>query len=381
MNLPELAHNWNELGRRDAMWSILTLPGTRGNRWNRAAFFRAGDEEIDRLVRHLDGLGVPPQTGRALDFGCGIGRTTQALARRFDRVDGVDIAPSMIAQARRLSRRSPGCVYHVNDRPDLAIFPDRSFDLVYSVYVLQHMEPRYSRRYVEEFLRLLAPGGLAVFQLPTAPRSGQSGPMQAEAFRSSVELLGAPRRLSLGGIGSARVRVRNTSPKVWPMCGTDGWYQVSVGGRWRASDGGLTGPESRSALQADLAPGEEQTVQLDVVAPAAPGVYVLEVDLVQEGVAWFQDHGMLPARGTVRVDVPKWAALRPARRRAVVSEPVMEMYGVPQADVLAWVEAAGGSVVDVGEILAAGREFLLRDWDSALYVVTHSVSARRSLVG
>jgi SAM-dependent methyltransferase len=371
MNLPELARNWNELGQRDAMWSILTLPGTRGNRWNRAAFFRTGDEEVDRLLRHLGGLGVPPRTGRALDFGCGIGRITQALARRFDRVDGVDIAPSMVAEARRLSRHSPGCVYYVNDRPDLAIFPDRSFDLVYSVYVLQHMEPRYSRRYVEEFLRLLPPGGLAVFQLPTAPRRGQSAPMQAEAFRSSVELLRAPRRLSPGGMGSAGIRVRNTSPEVWPMRGTDGWYQVSVGGRWRASSGGLIGPESRSALQADLAPGEEQTVELDVVAPAAQGVYVLEVDLVQEGVAWFQDHGMSPARATVRVDIPKWAALWSARGRAALSEPVMEMYAVSRADVLGWVKAAGGRVVDVGEILAAGREFLLHDWDSALYVVTH----------
>jgi predicted O-methyltransferase YrrM len=373
MNLPELAHNWDQLGQRDAMWSILTLPGTRGNRWKQAAFFRTGDEEVQRLLRHLDELGVPPRTGRALDFGCGIGRITQALARRFGSVDGVDIAPSMIVQARRLSRHSPGCVYHVNDRPDLAIFPDRSFDLVYSIYVLQHMEPRYSRRYLEEFVRLLAPGGLAVFQLPTAPRSGQSAPMPTEAFRASVELLRAPRRLPPGGTGSARVRVRNTSPEVWPMRGTDGWYQVSVGGSWRASGGGeLAGPESRSALQADLAPGEEQTVELDVMAPQAPGVYVLEVDLVQEGVAWFQDHGTSPARATVRVGDPKWAAARRTHRPATPDEPVMEMYAVPQTDVLEWVEAAGGRVVDVGEILAAGREFLLRDWDSALYVVTRA---------
>jgi hypothetical protein len=371
MNLQELAYNWNEFARRDAMWSILTLPGTRGNRWKQAAFFRTGDDEVERLLRRLAALGVAPRSGRALDFGCGIGRITQALAGRFDRVDGVDIAPSMIAQARRLSRDRPGCVYRVNDRPDLAIFPDGCFDLVYSVYVLQHMEPRYSRRYVGEFVRLLAPGGVAVFQLPTAPRHGQSGPMPVASFRASVELLRAPRRLSPGGKGSARVRVRNTSPEVWPMHGTDGWYQVSVGGRWRAG-GGPTGPESRSALQADLAPGDEQTVQLEVMAPSASGVYMLEVDLVQEGVAWFQDHGTSPARAAVRVGDPKWAVPWRPRHQAAPDEPVMEMHAVPQADVLGWVEAAGGQVVDVGEILAAGREFLLRDWDSALYVVTHA---------
>lgn len=102
MNLLELARNWDEFGQRDAMWSILTIPGTRGNRWKRRAFFRTGDEEVARVIGYLAGLGAPSRTGRALDFGCGVGRVTQALARQFDLVDGVDIAPSMIAQARRV---------------------------------------------------------------------------------------------------------------------------------------------------------------------------------------------------------------------------------------------------------------------------------------
>jgi SAM-dependent methyltransferase len=371
VDLSELARNWDEFGQRDAMWSILTFPGTRGNRWKQAEFFRTGEDEVDRLLSYLAGLGAPPRTGRALDFGCGIGRLAQALARHFDRVDGVDIAPSMIDQARRLNRHGERCTYHLNDRPDLAIFPDGHFDLVCSVYVLQHMEPTYSRRYVEEFARVLAPGGLAVFQMPTMPRRGQTEPLAA-AFCGSVELLRAPGQLPPGGAGSVRVQVRNASPEVWPMRGTDGWYQVSVGGRWRDATGERTGLECRAALHADLAPGDEQVVDLDVVAPEQPGAYVLDVDLVQEGVAWFEDHGNTPAQVRLRVAAP-WRARRKASRPATTwptAEPAMEMHAVPQADVLCWVEAAGGRVVDVGEILSAGRQFLLRDWDSVLYVVT-----------
>ncbi len=377
MNLRELARNWHEFGQRDAMWSILTIPGTRGNRWKRRAFFRTGGEEVAQLMGYLASLGAPARSGRALDFGCGVGRVTQALARHFDRVDGVDIAPSMIAQARRLNRHGDRCVYHVNDRPDLAIFPDGRFDLVYSVYVLQHMEPRYSRGYVAEFVRLLAPGGIAVFQLPTEQRRGRSDPLPAEAFRSELTLERAPRRLAPGSTGTVRVWVRNTSPRTWPMRGDDGWYQVSVGGRWRAGGGELAGTESRAALPADLGPGDERVIDLEVVAPGRPSAYVLEVDLVQEGVAWFQDHGAAPARAKVLVAAPRLAVWSRAARAvgsadpaSPAREPTMEMHNVSRAEVLSWVEAAGGRVVDVGEILSAGREFLLRDWDSALYAVS-----------
>ncbi len=48
---------------------------------------------------------------RALDFGCGVGRLTQALARHFNIVDGVDIAPSMIELANQFNRSGGRCRY------------------------------------------------------------------------------------------------------------------------------------------------------------------------------------------------------------------------------------------------------------------------------
>jgi len=52
---------------------------------------------------YIESLGVEPSGGRALDFGCGLGRLTQPLAERFDEAVGVDIAASMIEGARRQS--------------------------------------------------------------------------------------------------------------------------------------------------------------------------------------------------------------------------------------------------------------------------------------
>ena len=44
--------------------------------------------------------GSPAARRSALDFGCGIGRLSQALAEHFDQVYGVDISPKMIELAR-----------------------------------------------------------------------------------------------------------------------------------------------------------------------------------------------------------------------------------------------------------------------------------------
>jgi ubiquinone/menaquinone biosynthesis C-methylase UbiE len=109
-------------------------------------------------------LGYPKQRGCALDFGCGIGRLTRALKEHFDRCVGVDISPSMVNRARQLN---PRCEFSVLDCHELRIFPDQSFDLIYSNIVLQHqVSIAEVRRYLLEFLRTLKCGGLLIFQLP-----------------------------------------------------------------------------------------------------------------------------------------------------------------------------------------------------------------------
>jgi SAM-dependent methyltransferase len=170
MKLEETARNWEAFAKMDPLWAILTVPGKEGGRWSIEEFFAAGRAEIAGVLKEAGALGLPERRERALDFGCGVGRLTQALATEFARCDGVDIAPSMIAQARALDRSGGRCVFHLNARADLGAFPDGAFDLVYSNVVLQHVAPRYARRYLEEFARVLRPGGLGVFQLPSAMR-------------------------------------------------------------------------------------------------------------------------------------------------------------------------------------------------------------------
>jgi SAM-dependent methyltransferase len=150
------------------MWAVLYDPTKRGNRWEPHEFFATGRAEFEETLAYLAELGVEVRFGRALDFGCGVGRLTQPLASTFERVDGVDIAPSMIEHARRHDPPS-NCVFHLNERDDLSLFEDDTFDLVHSRLVLQHMRPALARGYLREFMRVLVPGGIAVFDLPSRP--------------------------------------------------------------------------------------------------------------------------------------------------------------------------------------------------------------------
>lgn len=165
MKLRRLRWHWNTMGEQDAMQAILTRTD-HGTRWNREAFFESGRDDILAVITQADRLVPRLPRRRALDFGCGIGRLTSALAAHFDDVLGLDIADSMVEAARAQHANLRGCRFEVNLRSDLQHLPAGHFDFVLAWIVLQHMEPALMRQYIAEFIRVLSPGGLLVFQVP-----------------------------------------------------------------------------------------------------------------------------------------------------------------------------------------------------------------------
>jgi ubiquinone/menaquinone biosynthesis C-methylase UbiE len=161
----ELRENWQSLGNDDPLWAILSDPRTKGGKWSVGEFLKTGQMEIERVFTWLAEQGVNVVNhGRALDFGCGAGRLTQALAKRFERCTGVDVAASMLDAARKLEPPQ-NCEFVLNERSDLSVFPDKSFDFIYSSIVLQHIPHPFAIGYIAEFCRLLAPNGLLAFQV------------------------------------------------------------------------------------------------------------------------------------------------------------------------------------------------------------------------
>ena len=158
-------------------------------RWDLDEFFATGRAKVDDVLRMLADRGIAIEMGRALDFGCGVGRLTRALAEHFDSCDGVDLAASMIERARELNEDGERVRFHHNDAPDLRLFGDGSFDFILSLIVLQHMEPELMRGYMREFVRVLRPGGVAFFNVPERFVS-RGEPLPPEAWRASLTLIG-----------------------------------------------------------------------------------------------------------------------------------------------------------------------------------------------
>jgi SAM-dependent methyltransferase len=164
VNLDEASRNWTALGENDPLWVVLTEPDKKNGGWSEAEFFATGTAQIADIFQQLQAAGLSPASGRALDFGCGVGRLTQALAARFESVDGVDISASMLRHAEKFNRFPGRVKFHFNVRPDLAAFPAGQYDFICTLIALQHTPPRFQRSYLADFLRLLKPGGVAYFQ-------------------------------------------------------------------------------------------------------------------------------------------------------------------------------------------------------------------------
>lgn len=168
MELDDLRRNWDSLGSVDPLWAILAYPEQHQNRWDEGEFFATGQRAVDEVLALLKRLGHGPQQHeRALDFGCGAGRLTRALGNHFDRVDGVDIAASMIELAGSKNPSPERVQFHLNEAADLSLFDDARFDLVLSIIVLQHIPNEFKTTYLAEFMRVLRPGGVAVFTVPS----------------------------------------------------------------------------------------------------------------------------------------------------------------------------------------------------------------------
>jgi SAM-dependent methyltransferase len=201
MGFEATRRNWERLAQADPLWAVCTDPDKRHGRWDPAAFFATGEREVETVFRYLEARGLgPADCERGLDFGCGVGRLTRALSRRLAHVVGVDVSETMIRRARELNPELEGRVeWVVNRDADLRLFADGSFSFVYSSIVLQHIPRPQSLTYVGEMMRLLKPGGLLVFQVPTRDRTPAA--------------LRGLRRLALAAANLVRV------PPVGPLAG------------------------------------------------------------------------------------------------------------------------------------------------------------------
>lgn len=123
-------------------------------------------------------------------------------------------------------------------------------------------------------------------------------------FKAQITLADPPKRLRAGQQVTLNVRVRNTSDVMWPAKrGEELKGVVAVANSWLDEKGTLlTNMDGRYGVLPGLAPGGEVELPLQITAPKEPGTYILELDMVQELVAFFKEKGNETLRVTVRVE-------------------------------------------------------------------------------
>ena len=164
--MKELKRNWDQFGEIDPLWAIVTAKDKKDNKWDEKEFFTTGKLLMEQTIKEARQINPSLKFSKALDFGCGVGRLTLPMSDYFEEIIGVDIAPSMIRLAEKYKTKE-NCNFIFNDKPNLRIFNNESFDFIVSFITLQHIAPRYSKKYIKEFARILKPGGMMFFNLPS----------------------------------------------------------------------------------------------------------------------------------------------------------------------------------------------------------------------
>ena len=136
----------------------------------------------------------------------------------------------------------------------------------------------------------------------TAPAVAAS-PLPDSAYKAAITLVNpAPQTMKAGETGSLKVKVKNMGNVAWPALTPGAKYRVTLGNHWLDKNGKqLVLDDGRADLPHDIKPAEEADLSITVTAPKTPGDYVLELDLVHEGLTWFTAHGSQTVKTNIKV--------------------------------------------------------------------------------
>lgn len=152
---------------------------------------------------------VAPLAGPVLDVGCGPGHWTKFLADRGAAVEGIDLVPWFIEQARE---RFPGIPFRVAPLMSPGV-PDGYASGILAWYSLIHLEPGQMAGALQTLARFLAPGGRLLLGLFEGDKIGKFPHAVTPAYAWPVEQVIT--MLVAAGFETISVE-RRVDPGHWP---------------------------------------------------------------------------------------------------------------------------------------------------------------------
>ena len=160
---------WKHLGSARPHFSVLTDPKylPRNLTRNIERFWTSGESEATRATNVLRRHGLTSLAGlTCVEYGCGVGRVTAALARSFASVHGYDISAAHLEHARERARELSLMNVVLHECSSDLLTPLERCDVFYSCIVFQHNPPPIICELIRNALSALKPGGVALFQVP-----------------------------------------------------------------------------------------------------------------------------------------------------------------------------------------------------------------------
>lgn len=154
--------DWRHIGGTQPFWGVLTRPEFLQEALTSEAldyFYASGRSDVAGFVKLIQRTtGSAPPWDRALDFGCGTGRLSEAMLDYAGAVTGYDISSGMLEQARRRSSR----IDYVDE------LPDGPFQWINSYIVFQHIPAGRGYDQLDMLLSRLAVGGVVSLHFTVA---------------------------------------------------------------------------------------------------------------------------------------------------------------------------------------------------------------------
>jgi SAM-dependent methyltransferase len=171
--------SWEHFGKKDPYYGVLSDERFRNQNLseeNRRLFFQLGEEHVGQVLQAVQKhFGSFRSQGKALDFGCGVGRLLIPMATHFGQVIGMDISPAMLSEAEsNFNAMGIQNATLLRSDDDLSWGKLQNLDFVHSYIVFQHIPVENGQNLFFRLVDALAPGGIAALHVtlfrPSSPQ-------------------------------------------------------------------------------------------------------------------------------------------------------------------------------------------------------------------